>query len=112
MLTYIFSFIAGGTITTSIIFFEASGYPLLSRLAALFPVFTWLSYLFIGNISGPEAVSSHSLFVLLGTLFSWVPYMFLVYWLAPKIGSEKAILLGLIVFVLLAITFIKIYKAG
>lgn len=111
MLTYIFSFLAGGAITTAIVYFEASGFPLLSRLAALFPVFTWLSYLFIDNLSSAEAVSRHSLFVLLGTIFSWVPYMFLVYWLAPKIGSEKAILLSLFVFTVLAIVFIKIYKA-
>jgi len=40
----------------------------MSRLAALFPVFTWLSYLFIGRSQGGEAVSSQALFVLLGRL--------------------------------------------
>lgn len=107
---YLFSFIVGGLVTTLVVYFEASGQPLLSRLAALFPVFTWLSYLFIGKISGGESISSHSLFVLLGTLFSWVPYMLVIYFLAPKIGSVKAVILAVFVFLVLAFIFIKIYK--
>jgi uncharacterized membrane protein (GlpM family) len=107
---YFFSFVVGGVVTTLIVYFEASGQPLLSRLAALFPIFTWLSYLFIGKLSGGESISSHSLFVLLGTLFSWVPYMLVIYFLAPKIGSAKAVLLAVGVFLVLALIFIKIYK--
>lgn len=110
MLEYVFAFVVGGAITVAIIHLEASGNQLLSRLAALFPVFTWLSYLFIGKISGPKAVSSHSLFVLLGTLVAWVPYMFVIYLFAPKIGSTKAIILGVAVFVVFALTFAKFYK--
>ena len=99
---YIFAFLVGGTITVLITYFEASGFPLLSRLAALFPVFTWLSYLFIGKLSGDTEVSRHSLFVLLGTIVAWIPYMFIVYYFAPKIGSTKAVLAGLVTFVVLA----------
>lgn len=111
MFQYIFTFIVGGAVTTAIVYFEASGFPLLSRLAALVPVFTWLAYLFIGNISGPKEVSSHALFVLLGTLVAWVPYMLMIYFFAPRIGSIKAILLGILVFLILATIFIKYYKA-
>ncbi|MFA6365472.1 MAG: hypothetical protein WCW78_03665 [Candidatus Paceibacterota bacterium] len=107
---YIFAFLVGGALTALITYFEASGFPLLSRLAALFPIFTWLSYLFIGKLSGAEAVSKHALFVLLGTIVSWLPYMLVIYYFAPKIGSDKAILLGLAVFVVLALIFIKFYK--
>jgi uncharacterized membrane protein (GlpM family) len=110
MLYYIFIFAVGGLITLAITYFETSGFPLLSRLAALFPVFTWISYLFIGKLSGSEAVSKHSLFVLLGTLFAWVPYMLAIYFLAPRIGSLKAILAAILIFVVLAVIFIKIYK--
>lgn len=94
----------------AITYFELSGFPTLSRLAALFPVFTWLSYLFIGRLSGPEAVSRHAMFVLLGTLVAWVPYMFMIYFFAPKIGSTKAIVFGMVVFVVLAWLFVKFYK--
>lgn len=110
MLQYFFTFIVGGVITTAIVYFEASGFPLLSRLAALVPVFTWLAYLLMGNISGPKEISSHALFVLLGTLVAWVPYMFTIYFMAPRIGSVKAILLGIFVFLVLATIFIKLYK--
>jgi len=107
---YIFAFLAGGAITVAITYFETSGYPLISRLAALFPIFTWLSYLFIGKLSGGKAVSQHALFVLFGTIVAWLPYMFVIYYFAPRIGSIKAVLLGLVVFIILAVLFIKIYK--
>lgn len=110
MTTYIFSFLVGGVVTTLITYFEISGFPMLSRLAALFPVFTWLSYLFIGDISGPDAVAKHSLFVLLGTLIAWVPYMLTIYLLAPRVGSWKAIVAGMVVFVVLATLFVYFYK--
>jgi uncharacterized membrane protein (GlpM family) len=107
---YIFSFLIGGTVTVLIIYFETSGFPTLSRLAALFPIFTWLSYLFIGKLSGAKEVSQHALFVLLGTIIAWIPYMLLIYYLSPKIGSGKAITIGLVVFIILALLFIKFYK--
>ncbi len=107
---YLYSFIVGGLITTAIVFFEASGFPLLSRLAALFPVFTWMSYLFIGQLKGAKEVSSHSLFVLLGTIVAWIPYMLTIYYLAPRIGATKAILVGIGVFLVLALVYIYFYK--
>ena len=109
---YIYSFIVGGVLTTAIVFFEASGFPLISRLAALFPVFTWLSYLFIGQLKGSKAVAQHSLFVLFGTLAAWVPYMLTIYFLAPRIGSTKAIIVAVCVFILLALLFVHFYKGG
>ena len=107
---YVFAFFAGGIVTVAITYFEASGWPMLSRLAALFPVFTWLSYLFIGKLSGAEAVSRHALFVLFGTIIAWLPYMFAIYYFAPKIGSTRAVFLGIAVFLVLALAFIKFYK--
>lgn len=111
MSEYIFAFLVGGAITVAITYFEASGWPTISRLAALFPVFTWLSYLFIGKLAGPAAVSKHALFVLLGTIVAWLPYMFVIYYFSPKIGSTQAIALGLAVFMLLAFIFVRIYPA-
>ena len=110
IIEYVFAFLVGGAVTVAITYFEASGYPLVSRLAALFPIFTWLSYLFIGKLSGGKAVSQHALFVLLGTIVAWLPYMFVIYYFAPKIGAMKAVLLGLVVFIILAVLFIKFYK--
>lgn len=108
---YILAFIAGGFITAFIVYAEAAGWPLLSRIAALMPVFTWISYLFIGKLGGAQSVSRHALFVLLGTLIAWVPYMFIIYYFAPRIGVPKAIAFAIVVFIVLAATFIRLYRA-
>ena len=110
MTEYIIAFIVGGFITAAITYLETSGFSLLSRLAALFPVFTWISYLFIGRISGAEAVSRHSLFVLLGTIVAWIPYMIVIHFFAPRIGSTRAIILAIAVFLVLAVIFIRFYR--
>jgi uncharacterized membrane protein (GlpM family) len=110
MLEYIFAFFVGGIITVIITYFELSGFPTLSRLATMFPIFTWLSYLMIGHMGGPKTVADHSLFVLLGTLFAWVPYMLVIHFCAPRLGVNKSIALAILVFIILAIVFVKIYQ--
>ena len=78
--------------------------------SALFPIVTWLSYLFIGHIDGALAVSQHARFVMFGTLVAWMPYMFIIYYFAPRIGVTRAILFGIIVFLLLAFAFAAVYN--
>ncbi len=108
MKNVIIYFITGGLFTTLIVFLEESGSRLLSGLMALIPVFTLVSYLFIGHSQGGFAVSQHAKFVLWGTIVSWIPYMITVIYLAPRIGPNKAIIAGLLVFFVLAIAFITI----
>ena len=103
-------FITGGVFTTLIIFFEQSGFRLLSGLAALIPVFTLVSYVFIGNSEGGLAVSQHAWFVLWGTIISWIPYMIAVAYLSPKIGPNKAIIVGLVIFFFLSTIFLFVTK--
>jgi len=103
-------FFVGGTVTTLIVVLEESGFRLLSGLAALVPVFTLVSYFFIGASKGGNAVAQHSKFVLVGTLVSWVPYMIIVTYLAPKLGPNKAIAIGLFAFFLLAFIFLLIIQ--
>lgn len=99
-------FITGGLFTAVIVFFEESSFRLLSGLMALIPVFTLISYVFIGQSGGGLAVSQHAKFVLWGTIVSWIPYMIAIIYLAPKIGPHKAIAVGMLVFFVLAITFV------
>ncbi len=101
-------FITGGLFTTLIVFLEESGLRLWSGLAALIPVFTLVSYVFIGHSQGGLAVSEHAKFVLWGTIVSWIPYMITVIYLAPKIGPNKAIAVGIIVFFILAAVFVAV----
>lgn len=110
LLNFITYFIIGGIVTSSIVLLEKSGFRLLSGLATLIPVFTLVSYIFIGQSKGGYAVSQHSKLVLIGTLVSWVPYMIAISDLAPKIGPNKAIGIGLAVFFILAIIFLLVVQ--
>jgi len=101
-------FLTGGVITTIIVVLEGIGQRTLSELTTLIPVFTLVAYFFIGQTKGGQAVGQHAKFVLVGTLISWVPYMLVVAYLAPKIGPNKAILAGLAVFFVLALVYIGV----
>lgn len=101
-------FVTGGVFTTVIVALEESGHRTLSGLATLVPVFTLVAYFFIGESGGGVAVGQHAKWVLAGTLVSWVPYMLAVAYLAPKVGSQKAILAGLALFFVLALSYIAV----
>lgn len=99
-------FITGGIFTTIIVALEESNNRLLSGFATLIPVFTLVAYFFIGESRGGVAVGQHAWFVLIGTIVSWVPYMIAVADLSPKIGPNKAILIGLGLFFVLSLLYI------
>jgi uncharacterized membrane protein (GlpM family) len=101
-------FLTGGLFTTVIVVLEESGRRTLSGLVTLIPVFTLVAYFFVGQTAGNTAVSQHAKWVLAGTLVTWVPYMLAIAYLAPKIGSQKAILAGLTIFFVLALAYIAI----
>lgn len=104
-MAYLTYFITGGIVTTVIIALEESGYRTLSGIAALMPIFTLVSYFFIGTSKNGRAVSEHAQYVLWGTLVAWIPYMIVVALLAPRLGTNKAIIVGLITFFILAFLF-------
>lgn len=108
MKNIIIYFLTGGIVTTLIVLLEENGSRIWSGFATLMPVFTLVAYIFIGQSRGGIAVSKHSMFVLLGTLVSWVPYMLTIAWLSPHMPVNKAIGLGLIVFTILALSYILI----
>lgn len=99
-------FVTGGLFTTVIVALEESGQRTLSGLATLMPVFTLVAYFFIGQTAGGTAVGQHAKWVLAGTLVSWVPYMLAVAYFAPRIGPHNAILVGLAIFLALALLYV------
>ena len=101
-------FITGGAFTALIVALEESGQRTLSGLATLIPVFTLVAYFFIGQNGGGAAVGQHAKWVLAGTLVSWVPYMLAVAYFAPRIGSDKAILVSMVVFFVLALAWVAV----
>ncbi len=100
--SYLVYFLTGGIFTVLIVALEENGSRLLSGFATLMPVFTLVAYFFIGETRGGAAVGQHAWFVLIGTIVSWVPYMALVAYLAPRIGSRYAIAAGMFGFFALA----------
>lgn len=106
--SYLLYFLTGGIFTVLIVALEENGSRLLSGFATLMPVFTLVAYIFIGESSGGKSVGQHAWFVLIGTLISWVPYMILVAYLAPRIGSKYAIGAGLAGFFILAAVYLEI----
>lgn len=100
--SYLVYFLTGGIFTVLIVALEENGSRLLSGFATLMPVFTLVAYIFIGQTSGGKAVGQHAWFVLIGTIVSWVPYMVLVAYLAPRIGPKYAIGAGMLGFFILA----------
>ena len=96
--TYLIYFLTGGTVTALIVGLEQGGNRTLSGLATLVPVFTVVAYVFIGSTKDGTAVAQHAWLVLFGTLASWVPYMIAVALLSPRLGSSRAIPIGLGVF--------------
>ena len=109
LIRYAIYFIIGGIVTVTIVGFEEFGSPLISRLAAIFPVFTWLAYLIIGQLGSGKDVAQHATFVLFGTIVSWIPYMATIIWLSPKIGVQRAVLCAIGVFLIMAFIFIYAY---
>ena len=99
---YLIYFLTGGLFTVLIVALEENGSRLLSGFATLVPVFTLVAYIFIGQSKGGGAVGEHAWFVLVGTIVSWIPYMILVAYLAPKIGPKYAIGAGMLGFFILA----------
>ncbi len=104
--TIVIAFLVGGTVTALITSFEMSGHRLLSGLATLVPVFTLISYFFIGFSKDSQAVAQHAKFVLIGTIITWMPYMIAIILLAPKIGAIRAVGVGLSIFCGLAGIFV------
>ncbi len=108
MKSYLIYFLTGGTFTVLIVALEEGHFHLLSGFATLMPVFTLVAYIFIGETSGPKAVGQSAWFVLVGTIVSWIPYMLLVAYLAPRIGTRYAIGIGLLGFFVLAGIYLSI----
>ncbi len=106
--SYLLYFLVGGIFTTLIVVLEENGSRLLSGFATLIPVFTLVAYIFIGESRGGGAVGQHAWFVLTGTIVSWVPYMIIVAYLAPRVGSRLAIGAGLASFFMLALIYLAI----
>ena len=106
--SYLVYFLTGGIFTVLIVYLEESNHRVLSGFATLMPVFTLVAYIFIGESRGGVAVGQNAWFVLVDTIVSWIPYMLLVAYLAPRVGSRYAIAAGLAGFFALSTIYLAI----
>lgn len=102
MQKYIFYFLIGGTIITIITFLADIGHPLLSGTLAIMPTTTLVAMYFISQTSGDVAVVQFAKSSLYTIAIAWVPYILSIIYFAPKIGTPKALLISLAVFLILA----------
>ncbi len=81
------------------------GHPLLAGIVAIFPGITLVSFYFIGQAAGDAAVAATAKSCLL-SIFIWIPYALSVIWLSPRIGTNKALLIGVAIFTVLAFALV------
>ena len=105
MIRYLLYFVVGGCIVTAIIVLAERGHPFLAGIAALFPSITLVSFYFIGKSAGNEAVALTAKSCLF-SLIIWIPYVLAIAWLSPRIGTNKALLIGVLIFSILAFALV------
>lgn len=106
MLQYLLYFLVGGTVVTAITVLAERGHPLLAGVVTLFPSITVVSFYFIGKSAGNEAVAATARSCLIA-LSVWIPYIVTVIWLSPRIGTNRALLMGVLIFILLAFLLVS-----
>jgi uncharacterized membrane protein (GlpM family) len=106
MIRYVLYFLVGGFVVTAISVLAERGYPLLAGIVAIFPGITLVSFYFIGKYAGDAAVALTAKSCLL-SIPVWIPYALTIVWLSPRIGTNKALIIGTFIFTLLA--FVLVY---
>ncbi len=102
MLEYVLYFMMGGTIVSLVVWFAKQGHPLLSGVALVFPSVTLVSMYFVGRAAGSNAVSATAKAAIFSTFFVWIPYISTVAFLSPRLGVNRALVAGFMVFLVLA----------
>jgi len=110
MIEYILYFIIGGIIVTSSILLARIGHPILGGVLMVLPNLSLVGFYFINKTSGSNAVISTVKSSLIGTVFIWPIYMISLLYFIPKIGVNKALLIGVLISVILAVIFLLLWK--
>jgi uncharacterized membrane protein (GlpM family) len=109
MIQYLLYFLVGGAVVTAISVLAERGHPLLAGVVTLFPSITLVSFYFIGKSTGNEAVAvtAKSCFI---SLSIWIPYILTIVWLSPRIGTNKALFIGVLIFIILAFALVYVNR--
>lgn len=112
MLRYLAYFLTGGITVTLIVLFAEMGRPFLSGLAIVFPAVTVISFYFIGRVAGPVSVAATARSALYTSAVVWVPYILTVIYFAPRVGVNRAIILGIGVFLVVGTVWVYFNLKG
>ena len=105
MIRYVLYFLVGGFVVTLMSVLAERGHPLLAGIVAIFPGITLVSFYFIGQVAGDVAVARTAKACLL-SIPIWIPYAVAIVWLSPRIGTNKALLIGVLIFTVLAFALV------
>jgi len=108
VISIILYFLAGGLTVSVSILLANSGNTMLSGLAMMFPSVTVVSYYFIGKSLGSEVATASIKSTIAGALIVWLPYMMVMLYLTPKMGLNKAMLFGILTFLIIGAVWITI----
>jgi uncharacterized membrane protein (GlpM family) len=106
MLRYLLYFLVGGFVVTLVTALAERGQPLLAGVVAIFPSITLVTFYFIGRSAGDLAVSLTAKSCLL-SFFVWIPYALAVIWLSPRLGTNKALAIGVLIYAVLAFALVS-----
>ena len=105
---YILYFLIGGTVITVVTYFASHSRTMVAAFFANLPVLTLITFLTIYYEAGQKAVVpyAHGLMIM---LFPWLAYIGSVIFLTPRIGVIPSLLLGIILYLVLAyvVIFVK-----
>ena len=101
MIRYVLYFLVGGFVVTLISVLAERGHPLVAGIVAIFPGITLVSFYFIGRAAGDVAVALTAKSCLL-SIPILIPYILTIVWLSPRIGTNKALVIGVLIFTILA----------
>jgi uncharacterized membrane protein (GlpM family) len=106
MLEYALYFLIGGGIVSVVVWLARQGHPFLSGMALVFPSVTLVSMYFIGKTAGDEAVAASARSAISSTFIVWLPYITTVAYLSPRVGVNRALAVGLALFLILVFLWI------
>jgi uncharacterized membrane protein (GlpM family) len=98
---YLLYFVIGGTVVSIVTYLANHAKGLLAAFVANMPVITLITFLMIYLESGPAPVISYAKGLLV-MLFPWLAYIFSVIILSGRIGFIPSLLVGFLLYLLLA----------
>jgi uncharacterized membrane protein (GlpM family) len=105
---YLFYFLVGGTVITTVTYFASHSKTLLAAFFANLPVITLITFLTIYHEAGGKAVTSYAKGLLV-MLFPWLAYIFAVIVLTPRLGFPLSLATGFALYLFLAYFAIVVF---